>query len=622
MKNKKIRVALLGAMSMLAGGQTLATPSVPSTPLLYRADQGKTMRALDYGDAHKVVDEISVSKDSVKQVRGDQGDECDWLSVDIPSVLGSLKKSSNLALVISVDLRYFDDKFEVRGFEVTLNVKSGQGISVHTNEFGDEFALYGDWSSVSVLNQLRFYLALDCDDRQYEGGPIQMDRDGNFNTYKNAFTFKLVSYDEVPALVNGGSQTINVNLDDPVSLDDIKSRINAYDLFGQDLDFTMTPKGNPYDPSSLNIGSYTYTLHCEDQWGQEADATLIINVVDITAPTVTPKAISKGYSDQLTFDDLKGAVIATDTSTSAGGGGLTYKFTASSYGAITAEKPLQLTAEMAKAGSLSVSAEVSDSSGNTGKATIQVTITDNVAPVIARTGGQEIDEVIQVPLNTMDDAESAKRAWLANYTATDAVDGEVAISVEGFPESFSDIVLGEMEVTLKATDKAGNEASQVVKIDITSTAADLPYYVLDDLLLSTTGSNPLSAEMIATAGLDMLTDDLGFTPSSVSVGEATYQYYLNHYQYDGTYQIVLNYTVPSTGVEGVAKAVGAEAGLEEKSSVMTIESYSSKKRSIWTKIADWFSDTWQRFCNWFTGKGWHTDRELEIKAATADSVIE
>ena len=213
MKNKKIRVALLGAMSMLAGGQTLATPSVPSTPLLYRADQGKTMRALDYGDAHKVVDEISVSKDSVKQVRGDQGDECDWLSVDIPSVLGSLKKSPNLALVISVDLRYFDDKFEVRGFEVTLNVKSGQGISVHTNEFGDEFALYGDWSSVSVLNQLRFYLALDCDDRQYEGGPIQMDRDGNFNTYKNAFTFKLVSYDEVPALVNGGSQTINVNLD-------------------------------------------------------------------------------------------------------------------------------------------------------------------------------------------------------------------------------------------------------------------------------------------------------------------------------------------------------------------------------------------------------------------------
>ena len=622
MKNKKIRVALLGAMSMLAGGQALATPSVPSTPLLYRADQGKTMRALDYGDAHKVVDEISVSKDSVKEVRGDQGDECDWLSVDIPSVLGSLEKSPNLALVISVDLRYFDDKFEVQGFKASLEVKSGQGISVHTNEYGNEFALYGDWSSVSVLNQLRFYLALDCDSHQYEGELIQMDRDGNFNTYKNAFTIKLVSYDEVPVLVNGGSQTINVNLDDPVSLDDIKSRINAYDLFGQDLDFTMTPKGNPYDPSSLNIGSYSYTLHCEDKWGQEADATLIINVVDITAPTVTPKAISKGYSDQLTFDDLKGAIIATDTSTSAGGGGLTYKFIASTYGAITAEKPLQLTAEMAKAGSLSVSAEVSDSSGNTGKATVQVTITDNVAPVIARTGGQDIEEVIQVPLNTMDDAESAKRAWLANYTATDAVDGEVAISVEGFPESFSDIVLGEMEVTLKATDKAGNEASQVVKIDITSTAADLPYYVLDDLLLSTTGSNPLSAEMIATAGLDMLTDDLGFTPSSVSVGEATYQYYLNHYQYDGTYQIVLNYTVPSTGVEGVAKAVGAEVGLEEKSSVMTIESYSSKKRSIWTKIADWFSDIWQRFCNWFTGKGWHTNRELEIKAATADSVIE
>ena len=623
MKNKKIRVALLGAMSMLAGGQALATSSVPSAPLANQLERGAE-RALEFTNTVRILDKVEITE---------WRDYHDYRTIKLNGALSELSKSDNVAFVVDVDTLYFHDDCHINNVDsVELTFYEGSGLTIKNNltwDYGSRVVAYGDWSTFETkcansddrgfADDFSFTITVHGDggEKVVFGGQDPVDVDFN-----QAVNLSLVTYEKAPGLINGGSQTINVNLDDPVSLDDIKSRINAYDLFGQDLDFTMTPKGNPYDPSSLKIGSYTYTLHCQDQWGQEADATLIINVVDITAPTVTPKAISKGYSDQLTFDDLKGAITATDTSTSAGGGGLTYKFTASTYGAITAEKPLQLTAEMAKAGSLSVSAEVSDSSGNTGKATVQVTITDNVAPVIARTGGQEIGEVIQVPLNTMDDAESAKRAWLANYTATDAVDGEVAISVEGFPESFSDIVLGEMEVTLKATDKAGNEASQVVKIDITSTAADLPYYVLDDLLLSTTGSNPLSAEMIATAGLDMLTDDLGFTPSSVSVGEATYQYYLNHYQYDGTYQIVLNYTVPSTGAEGVAKAVGAEAGLEEKSSVMTIESYSSKKRSIWTKIADWFSDTWQRFCNWFTGKGWHTDRELEIKAATADSVIE
>ena len=592
--HKKVRVALLGAMSMLAGGQALATPSVPSTTLVNHLDQRVQKAAptnlddFDKSYAYKSsgFHEFAGSAVNVSG-RGDR------INFDFSGALSSYASS-------------WDDHDGTFFYMTLSNVEDGGeqfyfgGVSDHWNGlyFEDTGADYGILYGYLKADKLTDYDSIDFQIFDAEGNPVPSE----------SIRAASVCYYKLPELHNGGEQTINVNLDSPVSLEDIQGMIDAKDLFGRDVDFILSPTGETYDATNLKLGTYTYTLKATDEFDQTATATLKINVVDIKAPTVTVKEVEKGYSKQLTFADLQAAVTASDKSTSAGGAALTYSFNYNGT-AITQSTPLSLTADMAKAGAIQVDVAVSDGSKNTTSKKITVRVKDDVAPVISRKSG-DVGATIDISLAMMENPATACQAWLANYTATDAVDGAVSVTQTGFPASLDQVVLGETTVHLTATDKAGNRSEMDVKINVTADESTKPYFVLDDMLLSTTAENPLSAEDVESAVAALLQSE-GVTVGDLQLGPASLEYYLDNSAYTGEYQIAYTYATPVS-----AQRAADDGAVAQTTGILTIANYGQDK-DIWTKIKDFFVYGWQRFCNWLSGKGWKTDAEVELEEAEA-----
>ena len=128
----------------------------------------------------------------------------------------------------------------------------------------------------------------------------------------------------------------------------------------------------------------------------------------------------------------------------------------------------------AEAGSYTLTYSSSDSAGNTVSETRTVIVADTSSPVIALAGDQAIS------INTND-------AWSdAGATATDTVDGEVAVTVTGVVDNGT---AGVYTVTYTAIDVAGNSDS-VIRTVTVEDATSGPT-VADDLLIIQDGATSI-----------------------------------------------------------------------------------------------------------------------------------
>ncbi|KAG2491538.1 hypothetical protein HYH03_010109 [Edaphochlamys debaryana] len=106
-------------------------------------------------------------------------------------------------------------------------------------------------------------------------------------------------------------------------------------------------------------------------------------------------------------------------------------------------------------GTHTVTCSATDASGNTGYATITITVTDNAAPVITRSANS-----VSAYANTFGGVDSAS----FGCTAADVVDGYVAVEYSIQPGSFFPV--GVTTVTCTAKDKAGNTASATITVTV------------------------------------------------------------------------------------------------------------------------------------------------------------
>lgn len=607
--NKKIKVSLLGALALVGAVQTaVPSPAVslePSAPVAARL--GKTAKraasyvkdGVYYGEVGGSFDPAVLGCDTTHVWGGVNPypsyplGEIKYCSINLSELQDHYEPEEGLSYYFEYEFRYKETQsgyqtcgIDERDFEYSVTL----GKFYYEADDGVVFRFYGYLPAKDVER----VAIVDPDGNILQSNFVSQDVTVTCSVY----SFKAV---DLPGLIDGGSQTVNVNLDSPVSLSQIKSMVSAKDLFGRDVGFTMEPVGDEYDSTALKLGSYAYKLVATDEFGQTATATLTIKVVDVKAPVVTVKPITKGYSTSgLTYDDLLGAVTATDKSTSAGGSPLTYKFTCNGQ-TIDRNTPLALTADMAKAGSVSVDVEVSDGSGNVAKSAVTVNVADDCAPVISRTNGGGLGDTISISLSMMNDCGSAKRAWLANFKAVDAVSGDCEVTCEGFPSSLDEVAIGETEVTLKATDSAGNVCTETVKVNITADESTKPYFVLDDLLLSTTGSDPLSMEDLANVAENSLPSEVRDNLVGLAVDDVTYNDYLDNSSFNGQYKVAFSYQVYE----------GAAYEPSERWGYVTVRNF-GKDKAWYNKVVDFFKYGWQRFCNWFAGKGWKTDTDVVI----------
>jgi len=180
-------------------------------------------------------------------------------------------------------------------------------------------------------------------------------------------------------------------------------------------------------------GTYTVTYTASDASGNTSTKTRTVNVVDTTAPTITPNG-----SNPMTVQCGSGYTEPGATATDGCDGTLTVAITGS---VVTSA-----------VGTYTVTYKATDSVGNTATATRTVNVVDTTPPVITLAGSNPMS------------VDCTKGYTEPGATAVDACDGSVAVVITGTVPAQA----GTYTVTYTATDSHGNTATATRTVVVTA----------------------------------------------------------------------------------------------------------------------------------------------------------
>ena len=206
-------------------------------------------------------------------------------------------------------------------------------------------------------------------------------------------------------------------------------------------DFAATASGSV---DANTVGTYTITYNATDPAGHAAaPVTRTVNVVDTTAPVVTPPAAVTLYtgggasSCNVTVSNLDGTLGTASASDACQGG-------------LPATRSGVPSGNVFNVGQTTLTYSATDAHGNTGTATQVVTVIDNTPPAISCPA----NITVYLPLHT------SATSTAVSYTAPVGTDncGSTTAQTAGLP-SGSQFPVGTTTNTFTVTDASGNTAS-------------------------------------------------------------------------------------------------------------------------------------------------------------------
>jgi len=387
------------------------------------------------------------------------------------------------------------------------------------------------------------------------------------------------NFNIVADLNDGGSKTIQVSSDSHYTEAELVAMVSAQDLFGKPCEVTVS--SSDYVDA---IGTYTIVLTASDDYGQTATATLIIVVLDKTAPVMIKKNdLTIEYYQTLTTAEVYECVSASDNS------GEAPTLSIHDDDGFEFGRP-------ALVGQYNVIVRATDSSGNYADLEVMIDVVDRTAPVISKKSGTTSD-VIKYGFSKTYSLNN--NSILALYSAVDEIDGDCDLYVKSGSVS-NDI--GTHQLTIASMDLSDNESSIVVNYQI---VADIPpVFILDSRLVQVSEDNPLTKEQVLQLACAMAPENSQYV---TLINDAEYESYENGSDKVGTsYKISYSYSDENENIQS------------DYLNLLVGESITDDNIPVWQKIKNFFTNigTWlkelgQRIKNLFSLKGWKTDEELE-----------
>ena len=221
----------------------------------------------------------------------------------------------------------------------------------------------------------------------------------------------------------------------------------------------------PVSGATFALGDTTVTCSATDTAGNTGTSNFKVTVEDTTAPTVAVHA---------------GIVVEA-----TGPSGAMVTFTAPSATDLVGPLSPAVTCLPASGatfalGDTTVTCSATDTAGNTGTSTFQVTVEDTIAPTV----GIHADIVVEVA--------AGSTSAVVDFTAPAATDlvGPLSPAVTCLPASGATFALGDTTVTCSATDTAGNTGTSTFQVTVTETAGPSPVLIaVDAAHLSVSGAD-------------------------------------------------------------------------------------------------------------------------------------
>lgn len=296
------------------------------------------------------------------------------------------------------------------------------------------------------------------------------------NTYLDEFEFVELNPDEKTPVFDGYEGTMTSNVDSPVTINDIKSLLKVVDEVDGDITDKIVVEKDEYSENSNVIGTYPIIFSATDNSGNKASITIYVQVVDITSPIIEgPETIETFISDPLKNEEILALYTASDNYD----GNLTTQ--------ITFAKNNYESADKTRLGNYEIILSVKDSSRNVQYKKVQVTINDDIKPLIS--GPVEYVKDYNSPLTIAD--------IMSRLLVHDNIDGDLSsrLTIEEDNYSGNESKIGKYNVIFSVTDDAGNKSNNF-KVAIYVEDNEDPVFYINSIIISTHTFETLSEESI------------------------------------------------------------------------------------------------------------------------------
>ncbi len=237
-------------------------------------------------------------------------------------------------------------------------------------------------------------------------------------------------------------ENIYINVDNPLTFEQIKSRFTATDETDGDITSRLTFTDNTYILTNGKIacGTYSFKVSVSDNAGNTTTKMYYAHVVDYTDPTITGKTINVSYKKLLTEAEKKALFTYSDNYTPKDQ--LIFRWVEDKY-----------TSSYQELGEHTLTAKVLDQQGNEATATSIINVIDDVAPFLV------VPENLKI--TTLDDF--TLDSFRPYVTVTDEKEGNITnfelIDLDDYLNHKK--VAGTYRIKVVASDSAGNSIEKI-----------------------------------------------------------------------------------------------------------------------------------------------------------------
>lgn len=375
--------------------------------------------------------------------------------------------------ILSISRSYYENENVEVIIELYNNLELNDTINLSFDDFSslsDYNAFYHVFSTDSDTN----YMAIKFHtDRGYfsSGSPklqdFMLEEGSSYDGYEEYLEGSLIDI-TAPYFQNAG--TVISYVDTPISINEIKSALNAYDAIDGDVSAAITLVSDNYTPNASTLGEYDATFAVSDSSGNETEIVIQIVVVDAVKPVFSPQETIKAvYPSAYSPEAIRMMLSASDNYD--GDISMDIELVSDEY-----------TPNKNQIGVYEMVFGVEDSSGNWTETTINVEVVDETAPIITGTDSISVGyDYLIVPTIVKQ-----------GLSVIDDYDGDLSDSLSLVFDDYTENsgTLGNHQMRFSVTDSSGNESTKTVTITVIDEIGPLVYFdmaviqVYNDMVLS------------------------------------------------------------------------------------------------------------------------------------------
>lgn len=396
------------------------------------------------------------------------------------------------------------------------------------------------------------------------------------NDNSNLKPFEIVTnqIDNKVPVINGFEGVLNVNVDEPITITEIKKLIKAIDEVDGDLTNEIIVESDQYSQNMKTLGTYPIVFSVTDKSGNKATLTINIKVTDVTCPVFEgPEKIDTEISDPISNSKILEQYKATDN----------YDGIISDK--ITFYKNNYESADKTKVGSYEIILSIKDTSNNVTYKTIKINILDNIKPLISGPSEYIKDYNSPLTLSTI----------MEGLNALDNIDGDLSNNISIVEDKYTgnESKLGTYKITFNVEDKSGNISNNFI-VTIKVEDNQEPIFYISNIIISTHAFENLSLDNIESYLIQssLINKYEGY---NLKIIENDYD---KNKRVPGTYKMVVKVKYDNGKEEDINLSIFVNDNDHDLSNVNTSSNNNSSfLKAIWDAISLFFINTWNWFMN-------------------------